>query len=153
MIGIVALNEKLGCTTTPFLTAVAIVPAYSSGRCVKPPTNPLNLETKCDLDWNSVTTATIPSEAVTIQKKRFWMRRVQRQPPSWITPAKANITSPKKISHPLLVPACWPQLTSPGQSPIRPTETQSGVMPAVTTARPKNAFESNPAVVMQKTDT
>ena len=116
-------------------------------------TKPLNLETKCPFDWKRVTTVTIPSEAVTIQKNRFCSRRIQRQPPSCIAPAKTNMISPKKISQPLLVPACCPQLTRPGQPPIRPTETQSGVIPAVTTASPKNAFESSDAVDMQKTET
>ena len=60
---------------------------------------------------------------------------------------------PKKISQPLLVLASCAHSTSPGQSAIRPTATQSGTMPAVITARPKNAFDSRPAVVMQKTET
>ena len=59
---------------------------------------------------------------------------------------------PKKISQPLLVPASWAHSTSPGQSAIRPTAMHRGMIPAVITARPKKAFESRPAVVMQKTE-
>ena len=70
-----------------------------------------------------------------------------------MTPAKANMSRPKNSIHPLLVEMWLPQLTRPGQPPIRPTASQSGEMPAVTTARPKKAFESSPAVVMQNTDT
>jgi len=70
-----------------------------------------------------------------------------------MTPANVNISRPKKSSQPLLVAMWLPQLTRPGQSPIRPIETQSGERPAVTTASPKNAFDSSPAVVMQNTET
>src|SRR3954451_9243187 len=153
MIGSVWLNEKAGLTATPFLTAVAIVPAYASGWPVIPLAKPLNFEMKCDLERISPIRPHRSSEAVTIQNAAFWIRRIQRQPQSCMAPASANISRPKKSSQPLLVAMWLPQLTSPGQSPISPTETQSGESPAVTTASPKNAFDRSPAVVIQNTET
>jgi hypothetical protein len=152
IIGSVALKEKLGSTAIPPFTASAMVLPYASGVFVKLSAKLLNLSVKWPFDWKSVTIVTIPSDAVTIQKKRFWMRSSLRQPPSWMIPANANMSRPKKINQPLLLPAPCAHKTSPGQSAMRPTATQSGTTPAVTTASPKNAFERRPAVVMQKTD-
>jgi hypothetical protein len=91
-----------------------IVPAYASGWPVMCLAKPLNFEAKCALERTSAAIPQSSSDAVTIQKKMFWSRRIQRQPQSCMTPANANMSRPKKSNQPLLVAMWLPQLTSPG---------------------------------------